>query len=185
MEGVGRQNWARGRIPIFRKIHLYGKSVKSTHGHTKKKPTQPFFRDLAVFQLPRLPYTERTYPTAKGPTLHRRNGPALRPKNGPTPKGRDLPKERTYPTLDGPTLHPRDGPTLHWTDLPYTRGTDPTQHPRDGPYPKDGPSQRTDLPKERTYPTPTDLPYTEKITYGLKHASIRTYIKALPCSHSP
>jgi hypothetical protein len=40
MEGVGRQNWARGRIPIFRKIHLYAESVKSTHGHTKKKPTQ-------------------------------------------------------------------------------------------------------------------------------------------------
>jgi len=141
----------------------------------KKKPTQPFFRDLAVFQLPRLPYTERTYPTAKGPTLHRRNGPTLRrkdlppapkertcpaPKERTYPQGTDLPKERTYPTLDGPTLHPRDGPTLHWTDLPYTRGTDPTQHPRDGPYPtpkgrtlpkgrtfpKDGPSQRTDLP---------------------------------------
>ena len=42
MEGVGRQNWARGRIPIFRKIHLYGKTAKSTHGHTKKKPTQLF-----------------------------------------------------------------------------------------------------------------------------------------------
>jgi hypothetical protein len=38
MGGVGRQVWARGPIPIFRKIHLYGKSVKSTHGHTKKKP---------------------------------------------------------------------------------------------------------------------------------------------------
>lgn len=68
MEGVGRQNWARGRIPIFRKIHLYGKSAKSTHGHTKKKPTQPLFRDLAFFSgypahpAPRsLPYS---YPRA-------------------------------------------------------------------------------------------------------------------------
>ena len=127
----------RGPLFIFRKIHLYGKSVKSTHGHTKKKPTQPFFRDLAVFQLPRLPYTERTYPTAKGPTLHRRNGPALRPKNGPTPKGRDLPKERTYPTLDGPTLHPRDGP------YPTPEGR---TLPKGRTFPKDGPSQRTDLP---------------------------------------
>ena len=55
MEGVGRQNWARGRIPIFRKIHLYGKSAKSTHGHTRKKPTQLFPSDLAFFRLPRLP----------------------------------------------------------------------------------------------------------------------------------
>ena len=62
MEGVGRQNWARGRIPIFRKIHLYAFLVKSTHGHTKKKPTQPFFRNLAFFGLPR----QRAYP---GPTL--------------------------------------------------------------------------------------------------------------------
>jgi len=75
MEGVGRQNWARGRIPIFRKIHLYAFSVKSTHGHTKKKPTQPFFRNLAFFGLPR----QRAYPGAtldlpystEGPTLER------------------------------------------------------------------------------------------------------------------
>jgi hypothetical protein len=64
MEGVGRQNWARGRIPIFRKIRLYGKSAKSTHGHTKKKPTQPFFRDLAFFRLPRPARHRRGYPTA-------------------------------------------------------------------------------------------------------------------------
>jgi hypothetical protein len=38
MGGVGRRFWARGPIRIFRKIRLYGKSVKSTHGHTKKKP---------------------------------------------------------------------------------------------------------------------------------------------------
>ena len=120
MEGVGRQNWARGRIPIFRKIHLYGKSVKSTHGHTKKKPTQPFFRDLAVFQLPRLPYTERTYPTAKGPTLHRRNGPTIRRKDLPCTEGTDLPcaqrtdlppRDGTYPK-NGPTLRQRTYPTL-------------------------------------------------------------------------
>jgi hypothetical protein len=74
MEGVGRQNWARGRIPIFRKIHLYGKSAKSTHGHTKKKPTQPFFSDLAVFRLPRLPYTRG--PTLEPPTLRRGTYPA-------------------------------------------------------------------------------------------------------------
>ena len=75
MEGVGRQNWARGRIPIFRKIHLYAFLVKSTHGHTKKKPTQPFFRNLAFFGLPR----QRAYPgptldlpwTYPGPTLER------------------------------------------------------------------------------------------------------------------
>jgi hypothetical protein len=64
MEGVGRQNWARGRIPIFRKIRLYGKSAKSTHGHTKKKPTQPFFRDLAFFRLPRPARHRRGYPAA-------------------------------------------------------------------------------------------------------------------------
>jgi hypothetical protein len=33
---VGRQDWARGRILIFRNIRLYGKSAKSTHG---KRPT--------------------------------------------------------------------------------------------------------------------------------------------------
>jgi hypothetical protein len=57
MGGVGRQFWARGPIPIFRKIHLYGKSVKSTHGHTKKKPNQPDFSDLAFFE-------ENAYPGA-------------------------------------------------------------------------------------------------------------------------
>jgi hypothetical protein len=93
MEGVGRQNWARGRIPIFRKIHLYGKSVKSTHGHTKKKPTQPFFSDLAIFRPPRLPYT-------KAPTLHL-------PYAYPTP--RHLPYSR-LPYTKAPTLH-----------LPYTK----------------------------------------------------------------
>ena len=69
MEGVGRQNWARGPIPIFRKIHLYGKSAKSTHGHTNEKPTWPGFSDLALFRLPRLPCT---YP---GATLHQRAYP--------------------------------------------------------------------------------------------------------------
>src|SRR6202000_1845476 len=64
MEGGGRQNWARGRIPIFRKIRLYGKSAKSTHGHTKRKPTQPFFPDLAFFRLPRPARHRRGYPTA-------------------------------------------------------------------------------------------------------------------------
>lgn len=44
MGGVGRQLWARGPIPIFRKIHLYGKSVKSTHGHTKKNQTSQIFQ---------------------------------------------------------------------------------------------------------------------------------------------
>jgi hypothetical protein len=33
---VGRQDWARGRIRIFRNIRLCGKSAKSTHG---KRPT--------------------------------------------------------------------------------------------------------------------------------------------------
>ncbi len=68
MEGVGRQNWARGRIPIFRKIRLYGKSAKSTHGHTKKKPTPAFFSGLGLFSAAppctapeRLPYS---YPAA-------------------------------------------------------------------------------------------------------------------------
>jgi hypothetical protein len=64
MEGVGRQNWARGRIPIFRKIHLYGKSAKSTHGHTKKKPTQPLFRDLAFFRATPPTRHQGAYPTA-------------------------------------------------------------------------------------------------------------------------
>lgn len=41
--GVGRQNWVRGRIPIFRKIHLYGKSAKSTHGHQTARPISTFF----------------------------------------------------------------------------------------------------------------------------------------------
>jgi hypothetical protein len=91
MEGVGRQNWARGRIPIFRKIHLYAFLVKSTHGHTKKKPTQPFFRNLAIFGPPRQMDLPWTYP---GPTLEHKG---------------------TYPraTLDLPWTYP--GPTL---DLP-------------------------------------------------------------------
>lgn len=83
-----------------------------------------------------------------------------------------------YPTLNGPTQRRKDLPCTEGTDLPYGERTCPA--PKERTYP-----QGTDLPKERTYPTPTDLPYTEKITYGLKHASIRIYIKALPCSHSP
>ena len=65
MEGVGCQNWARGRIPIFRKINLYGKMTKSTHGHTKKKPTQPVFSDLALFRLPRLPWSKKRLPCGR------------------------------------------------------------------------------------------------------------------------
>jgi len=76
MEGVGRQNWVRGRIPIFRNIHLHGKTVKSTHGHTKKKPTQ-------LFRTTPLPWSDRAknhqvrraYPGAtaqKTPTLELR-----------------------------------------------------------------------------------------------------------------
>ena len=67
MGGLGRQPWARGPIPIFRKIHLYGKSKKSTHGHTKKKPTQPFFRTWPFFGRPALRGTEKytwSYPAA-------------------------------------------------------------------------------------------------------------------------
>jgi len=30
-EELGRQNWVRGRKPIFRKIHFGVRSVKSTH----------------------------------------------------------------------------------------------------------------------------------------------------------
>ena len=50
MEGVGRQNWARGRIPIFRKIHLYAFLVKSTHGHKKKKTDPAIFSELGHFR---------------------------------------------------------------------------------------------------------------------------------------
>jgi hypothetical protein len=70
MEGVGRRNWVRGRIPIFRKIHLYGKTTESTHGHTKKKPTQPFFGNLVVFDYPAYPRPPMDLPwTYPGPTL--------------------------------------------------------------------------------------------------------------------
>jgi hypothetical protein len=71
MEGVGRQIWARGRIPIFRKIHLYAFLVKSTHGHTKKKPTQPFFRNLGIFGLP----LQKAYP---GATLEQKAYPRIK-----------------------------------------------------------------------------------------------------------
>jgi hypothetical protein len=99
MEGVGRQNWARGPIPIFRKIHLYGKSAKSTHGHTNEKPTWPGFSDLALFRLPRLP---RTYP---GASLHQR---AL-------PWGALVPRERkcaAYPGALFPSREWNAPPTL-------------------------------------------------------------------------
>jgi hypothetical protein len=103
MEGVGRQNWARGRIPIFRKIHLYAFLVKSTHGHTKKKPTQPFFRNLAFFGLPR----QRAYPgptldlpwSAEGPTLER-----PLPYKGAQPGAG--PRKHLPWTYPGPTLEP-------------------------------------------------------------------------------
>ena len=66
MGGVGCWSWARGRIPIFRKIDLCGKLAKSTHGHTNGKPNLPVFSDLVFFFFPppqRLPWT---YPA---PTL--------------------------------------------------------------------------------------------------------------------
>ncbi len=100
MEGVGRQNWARGHIPIFRKIHLYAFLVKSTHGHTKKKPTQPFFRNLAFFGLP----LQRAYP---GPTLDLPWSAGDLPWSGHCPikaPNPGLARENTYPgaTLDLP-----------------------------------------------------------------------------------
>ena len=68
MEGVGRQNWARGRIPIFRKIHLYAFLVKSTHGHTKKKTDPAVFSELGLFRAAPPKSLPWTYP---GPTLER------------------------------------------------------------------------------------------------------------------
>jgi hypothetical protein len=107
MGGVGRQNWARGRIPIFRKIHLYGKSAKSTHGHTNGKPNQPVFSHLAFFlPLPR----RRAYPV---PTLE------------PLPS-RGLPEgglsffSPTNERADGPTL---EGPTLEGSFFPANERT--------------------------------------------------------------
>ena len=39
-------------IPIFRKIHLYGKIDKSTHGHQKKthQTNQAYFPALVIFE---------------------------------------------------------------------------------------------------------------------------------------
>jgi hypothetical protein len=50
MEARARAGWARGRVPIFRKIHLYAFLPKTTHGHTNGKPTWPVFSDLAEFE---------------------------------------------------------------------------------------------------------------------------------------
>jgi hypothetical protein len=133
MDGVGRQNWVRGRIPIFRKIHLYGKSAKSTHGHTNAKPTWPVFSHLAIFRLPRppcsgltalnrLPYsTNAAYPTPNGlpcsdlpytksPTLHQTAYPTAA-----YPALNRLPCSR-WP--QGPTLPIQQQLTLHQTAYP-------------------------------------------------------------------
>lgn len=110
MEGVGRQNWARGRIPIFRKIHLYAFLVKSTHGHTKKKPTQPFLRNLAFFGLPR----QRAYPGATLDLPYSTGGPTLE---------RPLPDKGAQPGA-GPRKHlPWSYPRPTLEPLPYTGRT--------------------------------------------------------------
>src|ERR1700753_2281518 len=48
---------ARGPLFIFRKIHLYGKTKKSTHGHTNEKPicTEKSFASSEIFHSPRPP----------------------------------------------------------------------------------------------------------------------------------
>jgi hypothetical protein len=45
--GPGPPAGARGPLFIFRKIHLYGKSKKSTHGHTTQTPTCTNFQSTA------------------------------------------------------------------------------------------------------------------------------------------
>lgn len=86
----GSQSWARGPIPVFRKIRLRGKSTKSTH----EKPTYPrATRDLReTYERPTL----HTLPWSRdvdgrgrqaGPTLHlsdRSQKPTNQPAFPPT-----------------------------------------------------------------------------------------------------
>jgi len=46
----------RGPLFIFRKIHLYGKTKKSTHDHQTTKPFRTHFRQSLYFDS-ELPYT--------------------------------------------------------------------------------------------------------------------------------
>lgn len=59
MGALGRRAWARGRVPIFRKITLYGKPAKSTHGE-------------GAYPVPTLErWSDREAAKAgRGPTLH-------------------------------------------------------------------------------------------------------------------
>jgi hypothetical protein len=57
MGGVGRQFWARGPIPIFRKIHLYGKIGQIDSRPYKKKTKLARFSGLGLFRGKRLPWS--------------------------------------------------------------------------------------------------------------------------------
>jgi len=74
---LGRRAWARGRVPIFRKITLYGKQAKSTHGReptlylpwsagpTERRPRQE--EDLPYTSLPKGQKTSQTKPNQPFP----------------------------------------------------------------------------------------------------------------------
>ena len=137
---------ARGPLFIFRKIHLYGKTKKSTHGHQTAKPLrthspEPAEESNRAFPTPRpLPYSilqptlyQRAYPIP--PTL--RHGAAY-----PIPdSGRGTARTTTTAAKSKqPTLYqsPReaysDAPTgvsntPSQTDLPYTRPPQPLRGP--------------------------------------------------------
>lgn len=55
---------ARGPILIFRKIHLYGETKKSTHGHTTAQPTCTHCRHSARDARPRQQSRLRIFPGA-------------------------------------------------------------------------------------------------------------------------
>ena len=64
---------ARARVNVFRKIHLYGKTKKSTHGHTNPKPfCTRFFQSLHARRAGSREHNDTRQP------FQRRPGRALR-----------------------------------------------------------------------------------------------------------
>ena len=149
---------ARGPLFIFRKIHLYGKTKKSTHGHQTAKPLrthspEPAEESNRAFPTPRpLPYSilqptlyQRAYPIP--PTLHRI------PR---TDEAREDTTKSDRPTLRHGAAYPipDSGRGTARTTTTAAKSKQPTlyQSPREA-Y-SDAPTGVSNTPSQ------TDLPYT-------------------------
>lgn len=121
-----------GPLFIFRKIHLYGKTKKSTHGHTTQTPTTPG-QALRGQRGPRMPprppdrppgpahalqgrratLQQPTYPCTGPPTLYRLpcSGRAKsRARSSSTAGGKKKKEEERQEGVGPPTAHPTRPP---------------------------------------------------------------------------